>query len=260
MGVGTPYDLLPKKLCGWRGDSRDRHPLYSSTNTTGSSSNCSSPDSNLSSPDSNLSSSPAPRPSVRLRRPKTHWSETRRYNIRESHVSLGRKRNIDLQLVEEGLLEMENDHDDATAAVHDHDGGSEANIEAPISSPAFSPAPSPESLPTSLPASSPPSSPPPLSPRSRRPPRTGEQEVVMLALDWARRDPFDSGRTPIISKVLEMAVRDIWRRINRDGSFVMSPDEYAVFNFFQTWFEGQDEAVRRTAQDARRRFWDVTSA
>ncbi|CAG9999516.1 unnamed protein product [Clonostachys byssicola] len=79
--------------------------------------------------------------------------------------------------------------------------------------------------------------------------------AVSQALEIARESP-DGAQDPTISKILESALSHIWTKVQtHPDSYVMSRDEFAVFNFFQHRFAGQKVAVM-----AKKRYWDTTSA
>ncbi|KAG5981069.1 hypothetical protein E4U55_003343 [Claviceps digitariae] len=75
--------------------------------------------------------------------------------------------------------------------------------------------------------------------------------AVTQALEIARESP-DGASDPTISKILEHSLSQIWGRVqNQPGSYVMSRDEFSVFNFFQHRFIGDQDAIA-----ARKRYWD----
>ncbi|KAI1751384.1 hypothetical protein F4782DRAFT_505869 [Xylaria castorea] len=77
---------------------------------------------------------------------------------------------------------------------------------------------------------------------------------VMLALEVARDSP-EAASHGIIRDRLESALADIWRRVLADElGYVMSRDEFAIFNFFQDRFRNNPVAMR-----ARKRYWDNLS-
>ncbi|KAI9734837.1 MAG: hypothetical protein M1834_001916 [Cirrosporium novae-zelandiae] len=66
----------------------------------------------------------------------------------------------------------------------------------------------------------------------------------------------DSGQVDIsITRFLEGEIDDIWRRIQaQPNTYVMSEDEFAVFNYFRARFRrGADDSI---AASAVKRFWD----
>lgn len=86
------------------------------------------------------------------------------------------------------------------------------------------------------------------------PPPTAETNEVAQALEIARESP-DGAKDPVVSSILESALGQIWSRVQaQPDSYVMSRDEFAVFNFFQHRFEGNKVAIA-----ARRRYWDTTT-
>lgn len=75
--------------------------------------------------------------------------------------------------------------------------------------------------------------------------------TVAQALEAARDSP-EGAQDPTVVRILEAALTEIWRRIEaQPASYVMTRDEFAVFNYFQGRFAGQQLAVA-----ARRRYWD----
>ncbi|KAI1495108.1 hypothetical protein F5X96DRAFT_202822 [Biscogniauxia mediterranea] len=74
---------------------------------------------------------------------------------------------------------------------------------------------------------------------------------VAQALEIARESP-DGARDPIISNILETYLSQVWDRVlAQPDTYVMSRDEFAVFNFFQHRFAGNKIAIT-----ARKRYWD----
>ena len=85
--------------------------------------------------------------------------------------------------------------------------------------------------------------------------RSQQDASVAQALEIARDSP-DGSSYPTISKILEAALARIWSKVqNQPDSYVMTRDEFAVFNFFQHRFTGD-----KTAVSARKRYWDNTHA
>ncbi|KAE9377814.1 hypothetical protein N431DRAFT_434975 [Stipitochalara longipes BDJ] len=75
--------------------------------------------------------------------------------------------------------------------------------------------------------------------------------TVAQALEIARDSP-EGARDPTVVNILETALTDIWRKIEaHPTSYVMTRDEFAVFNYFQDRFAGQELAAA-----ARKRYWD----
>jgi hypothetical protein len=82
-----------------------------------------------------------------------------------------------------------------------------------------------------------------------------QDAAVSQALEIARESP-DGAQDPTVSKILEQALSSIWAKVEaQPTSYVMTRDEFAVFNFFQHRFIGNQTAVL-----ARRRYWDETHA
>ena len=74
---------------------------------------------------------------------------------------------------------------------------------------------------------------------------------VSQALEIAR-DSSEGVRDPTVISVLETALSDIWRKIEaHPTSYVMTREEFALFNYFQERFTGNELAVA-----ARKRYWD----
>ncbi|KAJ2985795.1 hypothetical protein NUW58_g5345 [Xylaria curta] len=74
---------------------------------------------------------------------------------------------------------------------------------------------------------------------------------IMLALEIARDNP-EAASHGTIGDMLESALAGIWGRVLADESgYVMSRDEFAIFNFFQDRFQNNP-----VAKKARARFWD----
>jgi hypothetical protein len=86
-------------------------------------------------------------------------------------------------------------------------------------------------------------------------PKPSLDPVVTQALEIARESP-DGASDPTISNILESALNQIWAKIQAaPDSYVMSRDEFSLFNFFQHRFIGDKLAI-----SARRRYWDNASA
>ncbi|KAF5025202.1 hypothetical protein F66182_2668 [Fusarium sp. NRRL 66182] len=85
--------------------------------------------------------------------------------------------------------------------------------------------------------------------------RSQQDASVAQALEIARESP-DGSSDPTISKILEAALARIWSKVQtHPDSYIMTRDEFAVFNFFQHRFTGD-----KTAVSARKRYWDNTHA
>ncbi|KAI1112293.1 hypothetical protein F5Y14DRAFT_422204 [Nemania sp. NC0429] len=77
---------------------------------------------------------------------------------------------------------------------------------------------------------------------------------VIQALEIARESP-EAASHGTIRDMLESALADIWARVLADEfGYVMSRDEFAIFNFFQDRFRNNPIAMR-----ARKRYWDNLS-
>ena len=74
--------------------------------------------------------------------------------------------------------------------------------------------------------------------------------TIQRALDIARN--CEEIVEPTISSFLEQSLDDLWSRIySRPNTYLMSRDEFALFNYFRYRY-----AKCRTAQRAVQRFWD----
>lgn len=81
--------------------------------------------------------------------------------------------------------------------------------------------------------------------------RPSQDSSVAQALEIARESP-DGCSDPTISKILEAALSQIWSKVQaQPDSYIMTRDEFAVFNFFQHRFTGD-----KTAVGARKLYWD----
>ncbi|MCJ1435470.1 hypothetical protein MMC27_004843 [Xylographa pallens] len=80
---------------------------------------------------------------------------------------------------------------------------------------------------------------------------TGTQITVPKALELVRNS--ETGEVhPGVDATLEKAVVQIWARIQANPhTYVMSKDEFAVFNYFQERYKG-DEIARKAVA----RFWN----
>lgn len=75
--------------------------------------------------------------------------------------------------------------------------------------------------------------------------------TVAQALEFAR-DSEEGARDPRVQEILEQALSEIWTKVQaQPTTYVMTRDEFAIFNYFQHRFEGDDTAVA-----ARKRYWD----
>jgi hypothetical protein len=74
---------------------------------------------------------------------------------------------------------------------------------------------------------------------------------VTQALEIAR-DSEEGARDPVVSQILENALAHIWGKVQaQPTAYVMTRDEFAVFNYFQSRFTGNAIAI-----SARKRYWD----
>ncbi|KAL3960837.1 hypothetical protein ACCO45_005954 [Purpureocillium lilacinum] len=81
--------------------------------------------------------------------------------------------------------------------------------------------------------------------------KTPQDAAVAQALEIARESP-DGASDPTVSKILEHALSHIWGKVKaQPDGYIMTRDEFAVFNFFQHRFVGDKDAVA-----ARKRYWD----
>ncbi|KAK4076876.1 hypothetical protein Purlil1_12531 [Purpureocillium lilacinum] len=86
---------------------------------------------------------------------------------------------------------------------------------------------------------------------SNVPSMTPQDAEVAQALDIARESP-DSASDPMVSQILEHALSHIWDKVKaRPDSHIMTREEFAVFNYFQHRFVGDEDAVT-----ARKRYWN----
>ncbi|KAK3685479.1 hypothetical protein B0T22DRAFT_482443 [Podospora appendiculata] len=88
--------------------------------------------------------------------------------------------------------------------------------------------------------------------RERRSSVTGNTQVI-LALEMVR-DSFEGATDATLCAILEEAITTVWAKIEAmPSSYVMTRDEFSVFNYFQARFKGNPIAVA-----ARARYWDNT--
>ncbi|OAA32618.1 hypothetical protein AAL_00083 [Moelleriella libera RCEF 2490] len=81
-------------------------------------------------------------------------------------------------------------------------------------------------------------------------PVKGQDAAVAQALEIARESP-DGASDPTVSKILETALTQVWEKVkDHPDSYIMTKDEFSVFNYFQHRFIGNKMAVA-----ARKRFW-----
>ena len=70
------------------------------------------------------------------------------------------------------------------------------------------------------------------------------------ALEYGR-DSEDGAQDPTVRNVLETAVKGIWARIQaQPSSYVLTREEFAIFNYFQDCYQDQ------VASAARKRYWN----
>ncbi|KAF5619020.1 hypothetical protein F52700_11880 [Fusarium sp. NRRL 52700] len=81
------------------------------------------------------------------------------------------------------------------------------------------------------------------------------QDIVARSLEIARESP-DGASYPSIREILESALEEIWTKVqDQPDSYIMTRDEFAVFNFFQQRFVGD-----KMAMAARKRYWEATTS
>ena len=78
------------------------------------------------------------------------------------------------------------------------------------------------------------------------------QSNVSRALEYVRNS--DTGDIhPSVSAILERALADIWQRIQASpNSYIMTKEEFAVFNYYRERFVNSDVARRAVG-----RFWNT---
>ncbi|KAI0012551.1 hypothetical protein F4779DRAFT_40404 [Xylariaceae sp. FL0662B] len=76
---------------------------------------------------------------------------------------------------------------------------------------------------------------------------------VMYALEIARESP-EGAQSPLVMTILNTALDEIWMKILLHRNYIMTRDEFAVFNYFQHRFVDNKLAVA-----ARKRYWDNAS-
>lgn len=82
-------------------------------------------------------------------------------------------------------------------------------------------------------------------------PKPASNAIVVQALEIARESP-EGAADPAVTSILEAALSQIWAKVEASpDAYVMTRDEFAVFNFFQYRFDGN-----RVAVAARKRYWD----
>lgn len=79
--------------------------------------------------------------------------------------------------------------------------------------------------------------------------------AVMQALEIARESE-DGASDATVGKMLDQALEAIWDKVKtQPDSYVMSKEEFSLFNYFQHRFVGNKMAV-----EARKRYWENTYA
>ena len=79
----------------------------------------------------------------------------------------------------------------------------------------------------------------------------GTRLSVTDALEIARDTP-EGAEDATVASILESAITEIWDKIEAEPtSYVMTRDEFAIFNYFQSRFEGNEVAAL-----AIKRYWD----
>lgn len=74
---------------------------------------------------------------------------------------------------------------------------------------------------------------------------------VADALEIARDSP-EGAEDPAVVSILESAITEIWGKVEAaPDTYVMTRDEFAIFNYFQGRFEGNPIAI-----SAIKRYWD----
>ena len=77
------------------------------------------------------------------------------------------------------------------------------------------------------------------------------------AIDIARST--EGELDPAVKQYLDDALASIWSRIEQEpDSYVLTEDEFAVFNFFAHTFDNYPEEDKRLAEQAIARYWRVT--
>ena len=85
--------------------------------------------------------------------------------------------------------------------------------------------------------------------------KPGSTVSVIDLLDAVRENP-EALYDPQIKFILDEALRDVWSNILREPtSYVMTRDEFAVFNFFQHLHLDEERAL--IARTARANYWNT---
>lgn len=81
-------------------------------------------------------------------------------------------------------------------------------------------------------------------------------ETVRKALEIAR-DSTDGQLDPKINDILEAAIADVRRKLEaQPDSYVLSRDEFALFNFYRRTKFNDSPLAQKLAQKATERFWN----
>jgi len=76
--------------------------------------------------------------------------------------------------------------------------------------------------------------------------------TMLDALELARQSDL-AAEDPVVIHALEVAIDNIWSKIEASPrTYLMHPDEFGVFNYFQTRFKDNE-----IAQAAVKRYWDA---
>ncbi|KAF4591821.1 peptide-N4-(N-acetyl-beta-glucosaminyl)asparagine amidase A [Ophiocordyceps camponoti-floridani] len=87
------------------------------------------------------------------------------------------------------------------------------------------------------------------------PSKMPQEAAVSQALEMARESP-EGAADATVCTILENALACAWAKVKEQpDSYVMTRDEFAVFNYFQHRFVGDGLAVA-----ARKRYWDHAHA
>jgi len=87
--------------------------------------------------------------------------------------------------------------------------------------------------------------------RPALPSSSSSSKAVRQALGIAR-DSSEGARDPIVKDILEGALTTTWGKLqDLPNDYIMTRDEFAVFNYFQDRFVGE-----KIAAAARKRYWD----
>jgi hypothetical protein len=81
---------------------------------------------------------------------------------------------------------------------------------------------------------------------------SSSEATVAQALEMAR-DSDEAGRNPEITRILEIAIDEIWRKVGAaPHTYIMSKGEFAVFTYFAARY-----ASSPLAAAARSRYWET---